>query len=307
MQIPYQTYRFTLEFEHKTVLQNFPPFFLRSVIGKELRKVACLFPNSNCTECSLNEKCAYAFLFETPLPKQNLILAGRNHAPHPFVMDMPPLTVRRGKQLEFELILMGKGREYFPYFYYAILKAGEEGLFFQRMPYRIENVFANGESIIKDQQTIVAVNDHHRWGLNNDLISSREHALVIEFVTPFRYKKKGKYQNRINYEELIQAIYSRIYLLAGLYGELNGDLPTKLPPLPFAKKERSTLVWKDYQRYSARQRTVIRLGGIMGTLFVEGKFTPLEMSLLQAGQIFHIGKNAGFGLGKIEVKATTQI
>lgn len=301
MQLPYQTYLFTLQFDHETHLQKFPPFFIRSVIGKELRRVACVFPGRNCIDCSVREKCAYSFLFETPIDKNTPFLRGRNFAPHPFVLSMPPLDHRRGRQLNMTLTLMGKGREYFPYFYYAIQKSGEEGLFFQRMPFRIADVTVDGASIIKNENTIIARNSEHTWQLNPDLLTAEDHALAIELVTPLRFKKMGKYQKTLNYRELLGAIYYRALLLGSLYGNGADGLPPRLPSLNNQKQERGTFVWQDLKRYSARQKTEIRLGGITGSLFVEGRFTPFEISLLRAGEMFHVGKNAGFGLGKIRI------
>lgn len=299
MKIPYQMYQFSLRFEHETRVEKFPPFFIRSVVGKELRRVACLFPNRDCTDCSLRDRCPYSFLFETPVEKNNPVLRGRNYAPHPFILSMLPMQQRRSRVLQLNLNLIGKGQEYFPYFYYAIRQAGEEGLFFQRMPYRIENVQANGQSVLKDENTIVNVAHHHVWELNTDFLSRTYHEMVVEFATPLRYKRQGKYRSSITYTQLLEAIYYRTRILAYFFGTLDETLPEKLPDPGTEKEERHNLYWRDFTRYSARQRRVLKMGGMMGMLHIKGEFTPLELSLLRAGELFHVGKNAGFGLGKI--------
>jgi len=44
------------------------------------------------------------------------------------------------------------------------------------------------------------------------------------------------------------------------------------------------------------------LGGLIGTIDVSGTFSQFEIKLLEAAEIFHIGKNSSFGLGKIKIK-----
>jgi hypothetical protein len=44
----------------------------------------------------------------------------------------------------------------------------------------------------------------------------------------------------------------------------------------------------------------MKLGGLVGTLTLEGDVSPFA-PLLRAAEILHTGKDAVFGLGKIEV------
>jgi hypothetical protein len=57
------------------------------------------------------------------------------------------------------------------------------------------------------------------------------------------------------------------------------------------------LRWKDWQRYSSRQKSTMTLGGIVGQV----QFTnipDLLWPMLYLGQWTHVGKNASFGLGR---------
>ncbi len=62
----------------------------------------------------------------------------------------------------------------------------------------------------------------------------------------------------------------------------------------------STLKWYDWERYSTRQDTRMKMGGFVGEITFEGNIEPF-MPLLKAGEILHVGKGTSFGLGKYEI------
>ena len=57
------------------------------------------------------------------------------------------------------------------------------------------------------------------------------------------------------------------------------------------------LVWRDWRRYSSRQRQEMVLGGVIGKVSLRGELAPFA-GLLATGQWLHLGKNASFGLGQ---------
>jgi hypothetical protein len=63
----------------------------------------------------------------------------------------------------------------------------------------------------------------------------------------------------------------------------------------------STLQWRDWKRYSSRQQTSMKLGGLVGTVTYAGDLTPF-LPLLLAGEVLHAGKATAFGLGKYHMK-----
>ena len=54
--------------------------------------------------------------------------------------------------------------------------------------------------------------------------------------------------------------------------------------------------WKDWQRFSSRQKQAMKLGGAVGFCTLE-HLPPEIVPFLIAGQWLHLGKNATFGLG----------
>lgn len=60
------------------------------------------------------------------------------------------------------------------------------------------------------------------------------------------------------------------------------------------------LRWWDWERYSHRQQGRMKLGGVMGTVMLDGPISRF-LPYLQLGEYVHVGKNATFGLGKISI------
>jgi CRISPR/Cas system endoribonuclease Cas6 (RAMP superfamily) len=55
----------------------------------------------------------------------------------------------------------------------------------------------------------------------------------------------------------------------------------------------------DWERYSNRQQRKVTLGGLLGTLDLEGDIPEDLATLLRTAEILHVGKGATFGLGRI--------
>ena len=151
MSLQYVNVIFTIKIEHQIKFLTYPVFIFRSVIGKELHLMACLFRNRTCEECPLKFTCPYSFLFETHVLKDNDIIKGRNKASHPFVLSSSAKYGEIRDNLDLNVTLFGKGIKYLPYFYYAIKRAGEKGIFKERVKYSILDAKVNNKSIIKKE------------------------------------------------------------------------------------------------------------------------------------------------------------
>ena len=64
------------------------------------------------------------------------------------------------------------------------------------------------------------------------------------------------------------------------------------------KEER--LSWVDWERYSNRQETKMKMGGFIGSITFEGDFKPF-LPFLLLGEYIHVGKGTSLGLGKYEI------
>jgi hypothetical protein len=65
---------------------------------------------------------------------------------------------------------------------------------------------------------------------------------------------------------------------------------------------RSDVRWVDWERYSSRQRAVMKFGGIVGEAVYEGGLEPL-MPLILVGEGVHVGRHCVFGNGRYTVES----
>ncbi|MCL2193248.1 MAG: hypothetical protein FWB78_07620 [Treponema sp.] len=99
------------------------PFLFRSIIGYQLRRMCCIARNAVCADCMFNASCIYGMAFESVIPKDNSVLAGRNRISHPVIIDCDDFTGEL-KTLVLNLVFLGATISHFPYFYYALKKGG---------------------------------------------------------------------------------------------------------------------------------------------------------------------------------------
>lgn len=298
MKVRYQQYHLRITFENSVTFDVFPTFIMRSMLGLELRKLTCLFKDRKCDNCDLNRQCAYSWLFETPVDKNNEAITGRTRASHPFLFSTDIELSETVKEMNLTLTLIGKGIEYFPYIYHALVKAGESGILKRRTHFKIDSIMVDGKSVVRADNTLITDTPSKTWHLPTGDFKKTEH-LRIDFVTPYRLKKEGKFVSRFEYEDLMRSIARRMKILTALFGdyEVNEEQIEINEPDTMEKH----LAWRDLSYYSSRQRRQIKLGGVIGVMEFQGEFAAQERAMIEAAELFNIGKNISFGLGAISI------
>ena len=77
MFLKYKKIILKISFNEPVTFYTFPTFIFHSVLGKGLKRLVCLFRGRPCKTCSLRFTCAYSWLFETPIEKENAVEAYR--------------------------------------------------------------------------------------------------------------------------------------------------------------------------------------------------------------------------------------
>lgn len=285
MSILFQKSYFEIILKHSFKFPE-PTFTIRSLLGLSLKKLSCLFDTQNaCETCPIKYRCFYASFFESHIKKENQILSGRDRAAHPFILYSTQST---SKKIVLELTLIGAEHiASYPIIIKALTQGERLGLGKERIQYTLS------------EQKSLKQTGAWKIDLNHSDILK---AFKITFNTPFRLKKDRKYQSDITYQDLLISAYKRLNVLNYLYGSQKElDAPTWPPP---ERDSLRALIWREHTYYSGRQKTVLKLGGIIGQMAFQGQFTPFEASLLEGAKIFHIGKNISFGFGNIEIEST---
>lgn len=315
---------FSLTPEENIFLPSYKGSTLRGGFGHAFKRIVCALKNKECADCFLKERCVYSYIFETPPPASAKIMKKYKSAPHPFVIE-PPNEKQKiytpNDEIIFGLKLIGKANEYLPYFIYAFDELGKIGIGKGKAKYRIKTIrnfkinnikepeiknLENSKIIYNSEDKILHLSNPSTILLNlniNDSKTYNSETISLNFITPTRIVYENHLILNLEFHVLIRQLLRRLSLI--YYFHCGGD-PTEWEFNEIIKRAQEVeikdrnLRWYDWQRYSTRQDTRMKMGGFIGDITFEGNIKPF-MSLIKAGEILHVGKGTGFGLGKYKI------
>lgn len=294
MDIDYRSLRITLYFEKQIEIRVPFLFTLRSVLGSQLYYLSCVLKQQKCIECPLRLKCAFSVLFENPVNGIDEVKGGIDKGPSPYIIQADYEEGSLLDSVDLKVRFMGQGMEYIPYFLLAVKRAGENGLYKERIKYKVSNIIYNNKEYSLEYNFLDLPYETYSLSKDDRLYNK---SYLIEFITPFRYKRDGRYILDINMNDIFLSIKRRLDILAGLYGTGSNVSNIDFSRVYNVEKD---LYWYDSSRYSRRQLSSMKIGGIKGSLRISGSFSGTHISLLEAGKLFNIGKNVSFGMGHIK-------
>lgn len=304
--LPIDRFRFSIKATSLMVLPPYKGGIFRGAFGATFRRLVCGLRKDDCTSCILRGNCLYVSLF-TPSPPPDFPDAAKfNPAPPPYVLN-PPLTSRQGfrpgETLDFDLVLMGRATDALPYFIYTFMELGKRGIGRERGRFDVLRA-----ELIRDGQPTEVYNGasktllalpappEHPFHDQEDGIGS----LAIKFLTPLRMKAGNALVTKLSFPLFFERLAQRITLLSAFYG--NGKPVQDFQPLLRRSEEikvvDSRLHWYDWARYSAKQKALMKLGGLRGSITFEGELGPF-MPLLRMGEQVNVGQGTSFGLGRM--------
>ena len=278
-----------------------PPYagsMLRGAFGHALLALSPL-PHADGQPCALHASCPYCQLFAAP-PLPGHSLQKFSHMPQPYVIEPPTGGAQRlqaGQTFGLGLVLIGKAIGLLP----AVLQAWQRAL---------------RTGLGRDHTPCTLIDVHHENGIQR-LSDKREQLsnlsttlppapalgtqATLHFHTPLRLQVQGKPVRaaQLTARDLLVALARRSQLLHDVH------LGAAAPQHDFAALSTQAaaitlqgegLRWFDWGRYSQRQQQEMQLGGLLGSVHLQGALAPFA-ELLHLGQWLHIGKNASFGLG----------
>lgn len=282
-----------LSFERKVPWSRPPEFVFRSVLGMHLHNICCVYKDERvCAKCPVHSTCVYAWFFESHITKDLPFIEGRDRAPHPFVIEYTPSIADSSKGV-LTMVFIGKGRNFIPYVTEAIERAGKKGITRGRIPFMVTFIEHDGTEFIFEFNQLEE--QSRSWSPQN--YEEEKTSILIDFLSPCRIKKDGRFLSDITAENLILACARRMKMLHALYGETESfEIPIQFPTsIQFDQR------WKNPVYHSSRQDVTMKMGGVVGKLLVIGPISSTCYALLDAGSIFHVGKNVSFGLGRIKL------
>jgi hypothetical protein len=305
-------YRINLKPRDTLILPSYKGSALRGVFGHALKRVVCVRRDINCDICILRHKCIYSVIMETPIPEDHPDSRKYKNAPHPYIIE-PPLTRRRyfnhDDLIFFDIVLIGKANEYLPYFIYTFTEIGRRGIGKEKGKFEVLSVDALNLAGNKVMEVFSGVDNLLRPSENridysvflNEEFNGNE--ITISFKTPLRIKANDKLLSDIPFHLLIKRLSERAFLLAHLHcGAEMDDFEGFAKGSENVETIRNKLRWVDRERYSSRQQTSMKFGGIVGEITYRGDFQKY-LPLLRLGEHIHVGKAVTFGLGKYRIRS----
>ena len=305
---------------------------LRGGFGISFKEAVCVVGHRDCDRCILRSKCAYPYIFETPIPDGSRRMAHYEHAPHPFVIE-PPLDRKTayaaGDALEFGLVLIGRAIDYLPYFIFAFEHLGHRNGIGKAIEPDAQNGTQNGRTNSHDRGkfSVEEVSASNGTGAGVPVYDGRSKALQgtfgpqaieefsrdqafsfplsclkLTFVTPTRLifdpQLAAVPEFHIPMRNLVRHLANLAYFHCG--AELDLDFHGLVEAAQEVRLVESRTHWHDWERYAARQDAKLKMGGVIGEAVYEGAFESFE-ALLALGEVLHVGKGTGLGLGWYQV------
>ena len=281
----------------------------RGGFGHAFKKVVCTVRGKPCSECLLKMKCVYVYIFETLPPEGSEVLRNYKSIPHPFIIEPPDETrcsYESGDTLSFNLILIGRAIDYLPYFIYTFNELGMSGIGKGRGRYELalinstdsgEVIYSSEDKALKGSYTTITPSNLPRAGIGDD------NTLLLHFLTPARIVNEKKLTFEIEFHHLIRNLLRRISNLSYFHcgTRLEIDFKGLIEKAEKVIAVGRDLRWYDWERYSARQDTKMKLGGFIGTIGFKGDLEPF-IPFLSLGELIHLGKGTSFGLGRYKIR-----
>ena len=315
MHIRTASFSFNLMALEPIILPPYKGSTLRGGFGYAFKRVVCAIRDRECPDCLLKEKCVYSYVFETPPPSDTKIMRKYKSAPHPFIIEPPSERQRVYKQndeINFGLTLIGRAIDYLPYFIYTFDELGKIGIGKGRAKYELQEVTSDGKTIYDKGTKTLKSFDPSSLSLtvNNPTLAKGGEGgfystqLTLNFLTPTRILYNNHLTLDLEFHILIRNLLRRLSLL--YYFHCNGDssewdFKGIIEQSKEIKVKEKNLRWYDWERYSGRQETRIKMGGFVGNITFEGTVEPF-MPLIKAGEVLHVGKGTGLGLGKYKIE-----
>ncbi len=299
---------FHCRFNENANLPVFKGSLLRGMLGRSLRKASCALTRNECATCLLASRCVYSLAFEVPHGRT----ANRPGPtpPHPYVLE-PPLdgkTIYDAEEpFDVGLTLLGDMTQSLPYFIYAFEMMGAEGIGRNRdelAPFTLERVTTEGQTVYDGATKRLQTDVAPRTLTLEQPPSGSVPQITAQLLTPLRLKHKNSLARELPFHLFVRAMLRRISTLFSEFGqgEPELDYPGLVHRAQAVRTVQDATYWKDWTRYSSRQKQAMQFGGLIGNIGFEGdvgEFLPL----FSACRILHVGKQSVFGLGKFTYQA----
>lgn len=292
---------------------------LRGALFEALRRHFCLAAaGPQCGRAPIAAACPVCFLL-APVEEGNR--RGRD-VPRPYVLRGPRNSGRRyqrGERFTFELVTFGRALSHFPYALLGLQEVGRHGLGVDRSgTFRLlevwnehplagqqERLYRAEERLVRTPALSVTRSDVLAEA-DRLLRRGGDRRLSLLVHSPMRLIAAGQLvkPETFTFRALIGRLFERLDALFHHYGQdaLDADVQGLLTQAQSIRVGTNTLRWRELFRGSARHGRLVPMGGVVGSVTLEGDLGAF-LPWLVWGTLTHIGKDATMGNGHYDLRA----
>ena len=307
--IPVTHLRLQIQMGGATRLNEWSGSAWRGLMGHVLKDTVCVTRAIDCRLCLLRGRCPHAQIFETPIPEGTTHMRKYTAAPHPYVLRPPagPRELRPGDFLQVQLLLFGQAARYAGLLVQVFQRMGQRGLTRRRTPFTLYSV---------EHETPPGGGQWERFDpadLAEDPVSPppAPHTCTVHLETPLRVKRDGRLvrPETFVFHDLFRALLRRAALLSRFHTTQawEPDFRALLQAAQAVPITEARLHWREWTRYSARQRSTMQMGGLTGSFRLPERLPEPLWQLLWLGQWLHAGKATVMGFGQYRLEAPLSV
>jgi hypothetical protein len=245
-------------------------------------------------------------LFEPPLPDDPVALRRFQRPSPPFALLPHPgleSDFDAGDRLDLTVSFWGRGIHLVGDFARVLQTLGNIGFHrgqgsFELATIEAEDASGNRASIWQEGEGLRLLTppiNEVGWWLNRD---AEPAAVVLEFLTPARLLSQGRPLFKIDFRRLFPFILRRVtsMLYTHCRREVVDDPGRLLAAADGVHEVQHLLRWQDWRTLEGVGQAQ-DLGGIVGSVHLDGQTLQSVLGILRVGSLMNVGKGAAFGAG----------
>lgn len=271
----------------------------RGVLGWQMQRLCCPFPKRpECADCLIREQCPYFLLYDLQSDRP-----GFRDVPRPFVL-LPEAGARADQQY-LTITLFGRAVRTAPLIWKTIQEASRIGLGRERVRFQAhgweEERPGHGWVGLSTAESYCHIQGG--WVLRDCLSPAPSLPWKVRLDPPLRLRAKGHNLTVMDWPFVLSSLAQRLEMLSVFFDKANplgkeGWEALKQRFAGMGLRAEQTVAWKDWSRYSNRQRKKVPMGGLAGEALIHD--APVELwDWLRFASLVHVGKGAAMGLGRL--------
>lgn len=304
--LPLGHYQLTFRAGADLSLPAYPRGLWHGVFGANLKRIACLIPDTECRRCPLLHQCGYSYLFSGPRPPDAEMMRRYDTipVPHIFRVDTPlPPVIPAGTAFSVCIVLVAQANERLPLVVRTMAAAGAAGLGAERTRAVLAEV---------TQLSLTGSTLHYVWSEGRTLSAlPPDHPAAppvpqgvrIRFRAPYKPSGNAAIAEDMDPGRFLMSVVRRISLLQYFYtgNRLDADFPGLKAMSQKIQVIGHELRFQPGRRTSASHGTRVDTSGFLGHIDISPEGLAPLWPYLHLGQWLGVGKNASMGFGRYEL------